>query len=71
MSPNLCRLTYTHDTPARNSPKPNQKPSQKQRRGHAVRHACTSQPSVISASGYQPSGAKAATVAAPRTNAPK
>jgi hypothetical protein len=30
-----------------------------------------SQASVASASGYQPSGANAATVTAPRTNAPK
>jgi hypothetical protein len=71
MPPNSCRLTYTHETPAPKNPQPNAKPIQKQRDGGAARQACASQASVMSASGYPPSGANAATVAAPRRNAPE
>jgi hypothetical protein len=52
IAPNVCRLTYTHDTPVRKSPRPNHQPKAAARRGESARrHSVISTARVASGSG--------------------
>src|SRR3989338_1284620 len=69
MWPKSCRLTYTHDTPPPNIPRPNRKPRQAARVGVTSSHNRKSSAGNRNASGKKSNGANAIGRAAPAPSA--